>query len=106
MFYYYYHYYLIHEEGAQILGLRCTELLLLRLVVPVLINAQHVFSASVHIYYVKHYTVHIESNLNEHFVQYTGTLSELFMLVCADIILILFIFIVLPCNVLLLCGPL
>lgn len=55
------------------------------------------FSASDNIYCLEHYTVHIESDLNEHFVQYTCTFSELFMLVCVDIILTLFIFIVQPC---------
>lgn len=53
------------------------------------------FSASDNIYCLEHYTVHIESDLNEHFVQYTCTFSELFMLVCVDIILTLFI---LSCN--------
>ncbi len=51
-----------------------------------------------HIYCLKHYTVHTESDLNEHFVQYTGTFSELFMLVCVGIILIRFILVVQPCH--------
>lgn len=56
----------------------------------------HVFTASVDIYWLKHYTAHIQRDL--FFVQLTGTFSELFMLVCAGIILILFISIVPPCH--------
>lgn len=74
----------------------CTELLLLGVIVPVHINAHDVFSAPDNIYCLKHYTVHEESDLNEHFVQFTCTFGELFMLVCIDIILILFIFSVQP----------
>lgn len=91
--------------SLMMIGLRCTELLLLCIIVPVNINAQDVFSASVNIYCLKHYTDHMESDLNEHFVQYTGTFSELFMFVCVGIILILFIFVVQPCHFFY-CGPL
>ena len=56
--------------------------LLLCIIVSVHISAQDVVSASVHIYCLKHYTAHIESDRKEHFVQHTGTFSELFMLVC------------------------
>lgn len=44
-------------------------------------NAQH---ASVDIYCVKHYTLHMNSEISEHFVQYSGTFMELFMLMLAS----------------------
>lgn len=69
------------------------------ILVLVHINAQDIVSDSVNIYCLKHYTVHIKSDRNEHFVQHTGTFSELFMLVCVSVILRLFIFIVQPCHV-------
>lgn len=71
---------------------RCTELLSLCIIVPLHINAQDVLSASVTIYCLKHYTADIKSEINEHFVQFAGTFSELFMLVRVGIILILVIF--------------
>lgn len=64
-----------------------------RAVVPVHVNAPDVFSASVNIYCLKHYTVDQESETNGDFVKYAGTFSDLFMLVCVGIILILFFFI-------------
>lgn len=70
--------------------LRCTELLLLCITDPFQINAHDDFSAPVYIYCVKHYTAHIESDLQGRFVQFTGTFCELFMLVRVGILLILY----------------
>lgn len=70
-----------YSSRMKVGGIRCTELLLLCIVVPVHINAQDVVSASVNIYCFKHYTGHVGSNRNEHFVQHAGTFGELFMLV-------------------------
>ena len=75
----------------------CTELLSL-CIVPVHIDVQDVLSTSVNIYCLKHYMVDIKSEINEHFVQYAGTFSELFMLVFVGIILILFNIFVQPCD--------
>lgn len=46
-----------------------------------LLNAQH---ASVNIYCVKHYTVHMNGVISQHFVQYGGTFTEVFMLMLAS----------------------
>lgn len=77
-----------------------------RAVVPVHVNAPDVFSASVNIYCLKHYTVDKENDTNQHFVQYAGTFSDLFMLVCVGIILILFKKKKSLSIIDLLCGPL
>ena len=73
--------------------------------VRVQINTQDDFTASVSISRLKHYTAHIESDLSGYFVQHAGTFSELFMLTCVGIILILYFYCSAKSCFLSLCGP-
>lgn len=73
-----------YQQWQEPTELRAAEWKLYRLLYIVFtarFNAQH---ASVNIYCVKHYTLHKNSEISEHFVQYSGTFMELFMLMLAS----------------------